>query len=179
MRAGPAKPDQGNGVGAANPKESPPAVISSRGVEWHDSPTHRPSNRNNDVLPAGAQLDYDHESFTHVPQWLPRPTDVAAARAIDASLRSDGWVEGTLEFTLGENAGECMSGIISHLEVSGLHRAESENVYLSANGQHRCEMVFTQAPAPGSVIQLRYQGTDHERGCHCPTCANHFQTPEP
>lgn len=121
--------------------------------------------------------DYDAEEFTHVPDWIPRPANAVSARAEDASLRSDGFVEGTLRFTFGADETDALDEITAHLEAAGMSAEAVGAVYSSQDPPRRCEVRVESAPDGGMMVSLIYQGTDHDKGCLCPTCGGSSEQP--
>lgn len=123
--------------------------------------------------------DYQSADFVHVPDWMPRPVDAASASAEDASLRSDGVVEGTLRFIFHENQFSALQDITTHLEAVGMSADGTGLVYASETPPRRCELRVETKPDGGILVSLSYQGIDHEKGCLCPTCGNSPETPKP
>ena len=123
--------------------------------------------------------DYESEDFTHVPDWIPRPLHAVSAVAEDASLRSDGLVEGTLRFTFGPDQTDALDEIIAHLEAAGMTPDADGVVFSLENPPRRCEIRLETALNGGMMVSLIYQGIDHEKGCLCPTCGGPAKIPDP
>jgi hypothetical protein len=117
--------------------------------------------------------DYSSEAFTHVPAWIPRPTGALSASAEDASLRSDGYVEGTVSLAFpGADHLAALQEITAHLEAAGMAAGSGGTVYVSGNPPRQCEVSVAFVPGVGMAVKLSYQGTDHEKACLCPTCSD-------
>jgi hypothetical protein len=123
--------------------------------------------------------NYDTEDFIHVPDWIPRPVNARAASAEDASLRSDGLVEGTVRFEFAGETTEAINAITAHLESAGMLPEPGGGVFSSENPSRRCEVQMAPAAGGGIMVSLTYQGIDHEKGCKCATCSGHHPNPEP
>jgi len=120
-----------------------------------------------------AVADYDAEEFTHVPAWIPRLVNAHTARAVDASLRSDGFVEGKVLYEFAEEAAEPLGVLGSHFEAFGMHAGSVGSVgsvFSSENPPRRCEVDVKRLPEGGFSLVISYQGTDHGKACLCPTC---------
>jgi hypothetical protein len=122
--------------------------------------------------------DYATEDFTHVPDWIPRPVTARAASAEDASLRSDGLVEGTVRFEFSGEITDALEAITSQLESAGMLPDPGGVVFTSENPSRRCEVQMAPATGGGIMVSLTYQGIDHEKGCRCPTCGGSPENPE-
>jgi hypothetical protein len=115
--------------------------------------------------------DYGSEAFIHVPAWLPRPSKAFSASAEDASLRSDGYVEGTVRLVfLEEEHAAALREITAHLEAAGMAAGADGKVHASTNPPRQCTVHVATMPGGGMAVNLSYQGTDHDKGCLCPTC---------
>jgi type IV secretory pathway VirB10-like protein len=144
---------------AAKPETPPPGAVESTAI----------------VLPP----DYEAEDFTHVPDWIPRPVNARKASAKDASLRSDGLVEGTVRFEFSGETTDALEAISSQLEAAGMLPEPGGGVFSSENPSRRCEVQMAPAAGGGIMVSLSYQGIDHEKGCKCATCSGHHPNPEP
>lgn len=131
------------------------------------SPSLPPTGESS-ALPAG--LEYAAEEFTHVPAWMPRLDSALTARAIDATLRSDGSLKGTLRYGLGADLPDALAKITSHSEAAGMRADPSGSIFSSENPPRRSDIRVETTADGGKVITLIYQGTDHEKACACPTC---------
>lgn len=123
--------------------------------------------------------DYESTDFVHVPDWMPRPADAASASAEDASLRSDGVVEGTLRFIFHEDQTSALQDIATHLEAVGMSADGTGLAYASEDPPRRCELRVETQDDGAMLVSLSYQGIDHEKGCLCPTCGNPTENPNP
>ena len=123
--------------------------------------------------------DYASIDFIHVPDWMPRPANAVSASAVDASLRSDGFVEGMLHFEFREDQTGAIEQITSHLMAAGMMAAADGSTYVSEDPPRRCELRVEHAAGGAMRVNLSYQGIDHEKGCHCPTCGGPLEHPEP
>jgi len=122
---------------------------------------------------------YDTEDFTHVPNWIPRPVNARAASAEDASLRSDGVVEGTVRLEFGSEIPDALQSVATHLEMAGMLPDASGTIFSSEDPPRRCEVETSSAAGGGIKVSIAYQGIDHEKGCRCPTCGGTPENPEP
>jgi hypothetical protein len=131
--------------------------------------------------PSAAALaaDYESEEFTHVPDWMPRPADAVSARADDASLRSDGFVEGRLRYLFRADHASALEEITSQLQSAGMGVDATGKVFSSEEPPRRCEVMVENTPDGGMMVSLHYQGTDHEKGCRCPTCGKAPESSNP
>jgi hypothetical protein len=134
--------------------------------------------------PAGSVMtppppNYEAEEFTHVPDWIPRPGSALSAMAEDASLRSDGFVEGKVHLTFGADPAGVLGEIAAHLKAAGMSAPAGASFYASEDPPRGCEIQVEKAPDGASKVTLVYQGIDHEKGCLCPTCGKSPERPEP
>ena len=166
-----------------NPRRtgSPTDIIAPGGSHAHAPPVTPGTPPGQHAGPSIAVTgpDYEAEEFTHVPDWMPRPVAARSARAIDASLRSDGFVEGTLRYGFGPEHAGALDDIMAQLEAAGMSPDPSRSVFSSDDPPRRCEIRVETAPDGAMILNLFYQGTDHEKGCTCPTCGKSPENPEP
>jgi len=117
-----------------------------------------------------AVADYDAEEFTHVPAWIPRLPNARAARAEDASLRSDGFLEGKVIFDFAADAADPLGALTSHFEAVGMHAEAAGSAFSSEDPSRRCGVEVKRLSEGGVSLAISYQGTDHGKACLCPTC---------
>jgi hypothetical protein len=147
--------------------ESPPPAPEPQPVQVNKSSTAAPPP------------DYESEDFTHVPAWMPRPANAVSARAEDASLRSDGFVEGTLRFAFRKHQAGALHDITDQLKAAGMKADADGFTYASETPPRHCEVRAKNTPGGAIMVSLSYQGTDHDKGCRCPTCGNSPENPPP
>ncbi|MEX1115304.1 MAG: hypothetical protein WEB53_08635 [Akkermansiaceae bacterium] len=123
-------------------------------------------------LPADLAATYDSEDFAHVPDWIPRPQHAIAADAEDATLRSDGFLEGTVRLTMAGTAKEADDWIRKSLAGTGLQSAPGSSSFESPSPPRRCDVNLETQSTGRTLITLRYEAPGHGNGCACPTCGH-------
>lgn len=113
---------------------------------------------------------YESEEFSHVPEWIPRPMEAISANAVDASLRSDGYQEGTIVWLFGDDHETHVSGIRQSLEGSGLSRDDEGARFSTDSPPRQATLAVERVDGARTRVSLAYAAVDHEKGCACPTC---------
>jgi hypothetical protein len=174
-RHGPGKPILPKNIGLAEkPKITRSAAAVSNGGEPLFSPQPVVSGSTPPVplSTTATGPNYHAEEFTHVPGWMPRHAQAVSARADDASLRSDGMVEGTLIYVFSADHAGAIDEITSQLQSAGMRPDPNGTLFSSDDPPRRCEVRTETTPDGGIRLTLSYQGIDHEKGCACPTCGS-------
>lgn len=114
--------------------------------------------------------DYQRPEFEHVPSWIPLPPTAVAASAEDASLRSDGFVEGTLHFDFLEGTDEVVGSLVAAFQSEGMTQVEGGTAFAMSQPPRNVEVTVAETDSGLSRVTVQYSGIDHEKGCTCVTC---------
>lgn len=158
---------------ATNPQETrtDDLTIISSGTTGVSAATSRDVGRMaSNPSPAGVAACCESGDFTHVPGWIPRPPHAIAATAEDATLRSDGLLEGTVRLTVADSPGQADDWIRKSLSAAGLQARPGSSTHVSSSPPRRCDVTIETPSSGRTLITLRYEASDHGNACVCPTC---------
>jgi hypothetical protein len=156
---------------AAAPTSEPKGSLPSASDIFAATP-RRGSRVAAEPSPNELAVSYESEDFTHVPDWIPRPQHAIAAAAEDATLRSDGFLEGTVRLIVAGTAEEADDWIRKSLAAAGLQSDPGSSSFVSPSPAKRCDVnIEIQSPAR-TLVTLRYEASDHGNACACPSCGH-------
>jgi hypothetical protein len=96
--------------------------------------------------------------------------EAISANAVDASLRSDGYQEGTVVWLFDDDHETQVTGIRQSLEGSGLSRDDEGARFSMDSPPRQATLAVERIDGARTRVSLAYAAVDHEKGCICPTC---------
>lgn len=156
--------------GEARPAISAPAEVHTRTENVTSGNTLRLRDLVREDVTGVSVVDDSLEEFLRVPVWVPRPVDARSAKVVSASLRSDGYAQGVLEWVYPADNKEARKHLAAALEAAGLQADAGATLFTSQRPAKRCELHQEFLADGAQLFRLFYQGSQHENGCGCPTC---------
>lgn len=120
--------------------------------------------------------DYESESFTQVPNWLPRPSHASAASVEEASSRSDGMKNGVVIYSFEMNADQALDVLKKELDISSFSEAATDHpnllMFTSEHAGRECHIELRNSTPDGCQVAVTYQDKENACGKECLSCSH-------